>query len=139
MVLLSVDFSETLGSTNTGVTIPAISISPENSLLLVAEVPKGVSARVVNCVDVNRCSYPYCDGTSMTTPHVAAAAATLWNAVLQASAAGVRSALESTATDLGVVGRDDGCGFGFISLPHASNQILRNPNGCLTCAKKAGC
>lgn len=124
---VSGSFSGTLGSATSGVTVPVIGMTREDGLLLLAETSKSVSATLINATDPTQAGYAKYSGTSMATPHVAAAAASLWNAVPQASAAAVRSALEKTATDLGVAGRDDSYGFGFINLPRALQRLQAFP------------
>ncbi len=55
----------------------------------------------------------YFAGTSQATPHVAAAAALLYQQGIKSPAA-IRAALEQTAEDLGPAGRDDRFGFGLV-------------------------
>ena len=64
--------------------------------------------------------YSSMSGTSMAAPHVAGAAALLWNYSANLdSVAEVRTALESTALDLGTAGRDDFYGYGLVQLLNA--------------------
>jgi serine protease len=63
--------------------------------------------------------YQYASGTSMASPHVAAAAAVVWAAKPGYSVTQVRSALQSSATDLMVPGRDQWTGSGLVNLPGA--------------------
>lgn len=119
-------FSGTLGSDDTGVVIPAIGLSLEDGQSILLKV--GSTATVVNAVDPTIGGYEFYNGTSMATPHVAAAAAMLWNAKPEASLAEIRSALESGAQDLGLPGRDDAYGHGFLNLP-ASYAILMSGGG----------
>ncbi|MGH8971788.1 MAG: S8 family serine peptidase [Acidimicrobiia bacterium] len=58
--------------------------------------------------------YGYLSGTSMATPHVAAAAALVLSARPDLSPAAVQAVLESTARDLGVAGVDPEFGAGLI-------------------------
>lgn len=58
--------------------------------------------------------YESWSGTSMATPHVAAVAALVWSANPGWSAAQVREALQASAEDLGVPGRDDSYGYGLV-------------------------
>ena len=53
-------------------------------------------------------------GTSMATPHVSGVAALVWSQDTTKSAAQIRQALEATAQDLGVPGRDDSYGHGLV-------------------------
>jgi len=55
-------------------------------------------------------------GTSASTPHVAGAAALVWGAFPDYSAAQVRSFLEGRAIDMGSLGRDTQYGYGRLSL-----------------------
>lgn len=55
-------------------------------------------------------------GTSMATPHVAAAAALLWGANRRATAAKIRSKLDAAVDDRGAPGRDPAYGFGVVNL-----------------------
>jgi serine protease len=134
-------FSGTLGSVATGVAVPVVAVGREDGLALLGAASQAALGTVINHVDPSRGGYASYDGTSMATPHVAAAAAALWNAVPKATASGVRSALESTAVDLGPVGRDDAYGHGFINLPRAFERLLVAPNGSggSTCSRKRGC
>lgn len=56
-------------------------------------------------------------GTSASAPHVAGAAALVWNAYPQASATEVRDYLLGNALDLGEAGQDNGFGVGRLALP----------------------
>ncbi len=58
-------------------------------------------------------------GTSMATPHVAAAAALLWAAHPGSTAANIRSRLDAAVDDLGAPGRDPAYGFGVVNLAKA--------------------
>lgn len=64
-------------------------------------------------------SYWFFDGTSMATPHVSAAAAMLIAHGNATTPDQVREALQSTADDLGLSGRDDQFGYGLINIPAA--------------------
>jgi pSer/pThr/pTyr-binding forkhead associated (FHA) protein/subtilisin family serine protease len=57
------------------------------------------------------------DGTSASTPHVAGAAALVWSAFPDYSAAQVRDYLQAHALDLGPAGPDSGYGYGRLLLP----------------------
>jgi thermitase len=55
-------------------------------------------------------------GTSMATPHVAAAASLLWAARPTATASAIRAQLDAAVDDLGAPGRDPAYGFGVVNL-----------------------
>jgi len=55
-------------------------------------------------------------GTSMATPHVAAAAALLWGAHRRSSPKTIRTLLDAHTTDTGAPGRDPVFGFGVLDL-----------------------
>jgi minor extracellular protease Epr len=59
--------------------------------------------------------YTTMSGTSMASPHVAGVAALVWKANPTFTNAQVRSALDSTAIDLGAVGRDPWYGYGLVN------------------------
>jgi serine protease len=58
--------------------------------------------------------YEAWDGTSMATPHVAAVAALIWACNPSISNAAVRDALDTSARDKGVAGRDTSYGYGIV-------------------------
>ena len=60
-------------------------------------------------------TYDYMSGTSMASPYAAAEAALLKQAHADWTVAQIKSQMESTATDLGVAGRDDYYGNGLIN------------------------
>ncbi|HFD40584.1 MAG TPA: FHA domain-containing protein [Anaerolineae bacterium] len=60
------------------------------------------------------------DGTSASTPYVAGAAALVWSAFPDWTAAQVRDYLQSNALDLGPAGPDNGYGYGRLRLPPPS-------------------
>ena len=63
--------------------------------------------------------YAFQQGTSMAAPHVAGVAALLWSNFNDKSAQEIRSAIESTAKDLGEMGRDDKFGHGLVQADRA--------------------
>lgn len=67
--------------------------------------------------------YGYASGTSMATPHVAAAAAMVWSAAPTASADAVAGALTATARDLGTSGQDNVFGAGLINVYEAIKRL----------------
>jgi hypothetical protein len=70
--------------------------------------------------------YTYLAGTSMATPHVAGVAALLWSAVPDATAAEIRAAIENTAKDFGIAGRDDSYGFGLVQAKEALDYLTKD-------------
>ena len=67
--------------------------------------------------------YAIFSGTSMATPHVVGAAAIVWSAAPNASAAQVRNALTTTAKDLGNPGTDTVYGAGLVDAVDAAKQL----------------
>jgi serine protease len=67
--------------------------------------------------------YGYLSGTSMASPHVAAAAALVWSTSPASSAADVKSNLAATARDLGTSGFDTSFGFGLVNVYDAVKRL----------------
>ncbi len=70
---------------------------------------------------LNAFGYYFFQGTSMATPHIAGAAAILIGKSVAVTPDAVRSALESTADDLGAPGFDPQFGHGLLNLSAALN------------------
>ncbi len=68
-------------------------------------------------------SYANMSGTSMATPHVAAAAALVWSANPSWTNAQIRQALSSSAQDLGEPGRDNAYGYGLVQAQSALTAL----------------
>lgn len=115
--------------------IPAISLSQEDGLLLVAG-SLGVSGTVVSSTAVGS-GYEAWDGTSMATPHVSGVAALVWSNFPGKSNADIRNALESTALDLGAAGRDDYFGHGLVQAK-AAYDLLAGSNSCTPVTEVCG-
>lgn len=111
------NFAGTLGEGVTS-TIPAISISQADGQALVASA-LGQTAAVTTTPIQNTNEYAYMDGTSMATPHVAGVAALVWSANPAATPQQVRSAMTSSALDLGTVGFDNNFGNGLVQATDA--------------------
>lgn len=116
------------GTLNGSSTKPAISATQEDGQFLVAN-RLGQSANVSTIPQSNANGYAYLDGTSMATPHVSGVAAIVWSANPSASNAQVRSALESTALDLGAAGRDNDFGYGLVQALAAADVITGGGGG----------
>eukprot|EP00184_Porphyridium_aerugineum_P002970 CAMPEP_0184706302 /NCGR_PEP_ID=MMETSP0313-20130426/36689_1 /TAXON_ID=2792 /ORGANISM="Porphyridium aerugineum, Strain SAG 1380-2" /LENGTH=407 /DNA_ID=CAMNT_0027167853 /DNA_START=738 /DNA_END=1957 /DNA_ORIENTATION=- len=69
-------------------------------------------------------SYAVYSGTSMSTPHVSAAAALLWGFHPTRTNADIWAALRNTAQDLGTAGRDNSFGSGLISVRRAYSWLV---------------
>jgi serine protease len=70
--------------------------------------------------------YGVMGGTSMASPHVAAAAAMVWSVAPNATPEQVIEALTATARDLGTTGADNKFGFGLINVEAAVRRIAPN-------------
>jgi serine protease len=110
-------FSGTLGGTVT--TIPSVGISNFDGLYLKANELEGNSATLA----VGMSNYEYKSGTSMACPYVSAVAALIWSHDPTKTASQVRVALQSTAEDLGVAGRDNKYGYGLVQAAAACSTL----------------
>lgn len=110
----------TLGETVTG--IPSAGISDTDGAALLGLI--GSSASLI----IESSDYAYFNGTSMATPHVAGVAALVWSHFPSCSASEIRSALNNTAEDLGVAGRDNAYGYGLVQAKAAVDYLTTN--GC---------
>lgn len=84
-------------------------------------VAPGVLIR--SCYRGNDSLYGILSGTSMSSPHVAGAAAILRQLAPNATPAEVKQALFVSATDKGVPGEDNDYGKGLINLPAAADSL----------------
>ncbi len=114
-------FSGTLGAGNSS-TIPAIGLAQSDGQFLVAN-KLGRSGTLVSLLQAPASGYDFYDGTSMATPHVSAVAALVWSHNTGWTNAQVRSALESTAQDLGTAGRDNSYGWGLVQAKAALDAL----------------
>jgi subtilisin family serine protease len=134
-------FSGTLGEGNTS-NRPAIGISMEDGQALVAGA-LGTSASVTSNPPTAGNGYEAWDGTSMATPHVSGVAALVWSYNTSWTNAQVRTALESTARDLGAAGRDDSFGHGLVQAADALAFLQNGGPMCLAngaaCANNSEC
>ena len=67
--------------------------------------------------------YGVYNGTSMSTPHAAGAAALVWSVAPSATASAVRNAMTSTAADLGLRGLDPIFGYGVVDAFGAARML----------------
>lgn len=120
-------FAGTLGSASDLYAIPGVTISQEDGLRLLEFVAQ--AATLVNSFDPTRGGYEAWNGTSMATPHVAGAAAAIWNRHPDLDAASLRQALQQTAVDLGPIGKDNAYGYGFLNMVGAEAFIASGQTG----------
>ncbi len=90
------------------------------------EVVQGKIHNIFNTFDP--IIYDYYSGTSMATPIISGVAALLWSHHTSCSADGIRTALQESARDLGVPGRDHKYGFGLVQYLAAEDWVAAN--GC---------
>jgi subtilisin family serine protease len=103
-------------------TIVAVSTTMENGLAMLDNV--GSSATVSSTILAAPIDgYEAWGGTSMATPHVAGVAALVWSANPTWTNVEIRDALDQTAFDLGVDGRDCAYGFGLVQAATALEYL----------------
>jgi subtilisin family serine protease len=99
-------------------------------------------ARILSTYPMNRTStvpgYALFSGTSMATPHVSGLAALLLSGVPSATVAQLRTAIVSTAKDVGVPGRDDKTGAGRIDSLAALRWIRAIAAPASACVSTVG-
>jgi len=109
-------FGGTLGTTPSS--IPSVTASDTEGAAMKGQL--GQTATVA----VTASNYAYFDGTSMATPHVSAIAALIWSYAPKCTNAQVRTALTSTAMDLGATGRDTKFGYGLVQAQRAKDALV---------------
>ncbi|MDD8059272.1 S8 family serine peptidase [Shewanella metallivivens] len=109
---------------NSEITIPSMSVDRATGLALQAKI--GQSTTVAN---LGNQDYEYYNGTSMATPHVSGVATLVWSYHPECSAAEVRAALNATADDLNVAGRDNKTGFGMVNATAAKAYLDESCSG----------
>jgi serine protease len=119
-------FSGTLNGVATS--IPSVSISQEDGQEILA-TGAGKTATVDARVGASTRGYAYLDGTSMATPHVAGVAAVVWSSDLTKTNDQVRTALSSSAEDLGTAGRDNSFGHGLVRTVNAIQALAAGGGG----------
>ncbi|QTH73090.1 S8 family serine peptidase [Pseudoalteromonas xiamenensis] len=73
--------------------------------------------------------YKSISGTSMATPHVSGVAALVWSQFPECSNQQIRNALNASAKDKGVAGRDTSYGYGIVQAKAAVDYLARNKCG----------
>ena len=112
----------TMGEVVTG--IPSAGISDSDGATLLSQL--GSAATLA----IEPSDYAFFNGTSMATPHVAGVSALVWSHFPACSASQIRNALNSSAEDLGVSGRDNAYGYGLVQAKAAADYLAAN--GCDT-------
>lgn len=98
--------------------IPAVGVQHLAGIELLKRVDTLVHLGLSNGTD-REYSYSYQSGTSMATPHAAAAAALVWSHFPNCTNHQIRHALAVTAQDQGIVGCDWDYGFGIVKAKNA--------------------
>jgi subtilisin family serine protease len=78
-------------------------------------------------VQLHKTDYAFASGTSMAAPHVTGVAALVWSQRPSLTAAEVRHLMESTARDLGAVGKDLDYGYGLVRASAALEALEALP------------
>jgi len=116
------------GTLNGSFAVPVLGISQTDGDALQA------SSGVVTTITIGITGHGYAaySGTSMSTPHVAGVAGLVIGNMLprRFTAVEVRTALESTAQDLGDLGRDNLFGYGNVQAPGALAYLQSLPGDC---------
>lgn len=115
-----------LGATLGGVvtTIPSVGVSDTDGAAMLQQLG------TVASMSLFATNYAYFDGTSMATPHVAGVAALVWSYNPSWTNEQIRSALQATALDLGLPGRDAAYGYGLIQAKAALDYLSAPPPVC---------
>lgn len=114
-------FGGTLGDTNQ-TSIPAVTATDADGATMLSQT--GLSASI----DIGTGNYGMMSGTSMASPHVAGVAALVWSHHPSCTAQEIRTALNTTAEDLGAAGRDVKFGYGLVQAKDAIDHL--QANGC---------
>ena len=105
-----------------GIKIPVFSLSQAAGLLVQEEIQPPTSTTI--SIRQAGGSYGFLDGTSMAAPHVSGVAAKIWAARPDCSNIQIRQAMEESALDLGLDGRDNEYGHGLVQAQAAYDYIL---------------
>jgi subtilisin family serine protease len=116
------NFFGTLGEGFTS-SIVGLSLSQENGQYLVAE-KLGLNANLTSEFVWPANGYEAWGGTSMATPHVAGVAALIWSANPSWTNVQIREAMNETAVDLGLTGKDEIYGNGLVQAADALDYLL---------------
>lgn len=114
-------FGGTLGNTNQ-TSIPVVTATDADGATMLSQT--GLSATI----DIGTGNYGMMSGTSMASPHVAGVAALVWSHHPSCTAQEIRTALNTTAEDLGAAGRDVKFGYGLVQAKDAIDHL--QANGC---------
>lgn len=114
------DLHATLGDGNSS-TIPAVTVTQAAGATL--QTLAGSGTTVASAFTQPASGYDTFDGTSMATPHVSGVAALLWSAFPNATNEQIRTALRTTAEDLGAPGRDNAYGYGLVRAKAALDHL----------------
>jgi len=115
------NFYATLGE-DVSSEIIALSLSQVDGEYLVNN-KLGYFGQISSVFDWPTSGYESWDGTSMATPHVSAVAALIWSSDLTLTNEEIRQAMNATADDLGVAGRDPAYGFGLVQAKAALDYL----------------
>ena len=106
--------------------IPAVGVQYLAGIELLEEVNTSVHLGLATG-DNREYSYSYFSGTSMASPHVAAAAALVWSHFPECINHQIRHALVVTAHDQGIEGCDWDYGFGIVKAKDAYDFLAAHP------------
>ncbi|WP_153913968.1 S8 family serine peptidase [Shewanella sp. TC10] len=99
---------------------PIVSVSVDRATGLALRNQVGSSVTVTNTDNED---YEYYNGTSMATPHVSGVATLVWSHHPECSATQIRAALNATAEDLSIPGRDNQTGYGLVDAEAAKAYL----------------
>jgi len=100
------------------VRVPTVTVNRTVGQQLLSKTGQNTTVQVLN----NQ-NYDYYNGTSMSAPHVSAAAALVWSNNIDCSANEVRQALTDTALDIGASGKDSRTGYGLVQSKAAADLL----------------
>lgn len=114
----------TLGEDH-GTSIPAIGVTQSRGRRLLRRRNRIATSNL----SVTASDYAFNTGTSMASPHVAGVAALVWSHNIECSNQQIRTALTTTAEDMGTPGRDNTFGYGLIQARAAYDYLESGCNG----------